>query len=162
MIKYRIEKIDGVEFIFGYKNNNLIFLDISENEEFIRKNFKGEVFEKSRDKFPAITQVNEYFQRERKVFNLDISLKGTDFQIKTWKAISSIPFGKTKSYSEIAKDISNPKAYRAVGSAAGLNPIMIVIPCHRVTTKDYKITGFRGGVDLKKKLLDFENECKKK
>ena len=85
MIKYKIEKIDGVEFIFGYKDTKLIFLDISENEEFIRRTFKGEAFEKSKDKFPAIRQVKEYFQKERKVFNLDISLKGTDFQFKLTK-----------------------------------------------------------------------------
>ena len=104
----------------------------------------------------AKMQLLEYFNGERDVFDLALSPKGTEFQNKVWKQLQKIPFGKTKSYGDIASKINNPKAMRAVGMANRNNPIPIIIPCHRVIGSNGKLTGFAGGLDLKKRLLDFE------
>lgn len=102
------------------------------------------------------TQLKEYFAMERTVFDLPIKFSGTEFQQKTWQALLTIPYGETRSYSEQARLIDNPKAVRAVGRTNGLNPIAIVAPCHRVIGKSGKLTGYGGGLDIKKFLLDLE------
>ncbi len=101
-------------------------------------------------------QLREYFGGERKVFSLRLDQHGTDFQMAVWDAVSNVPFGETRSYGEIARIIGKPNAMRAVGAANGANPIPIVIPCHRIVGADGSLTGFGGGIDVKKKLLDFE------
>ncbi len=101
-------------------------------------------------------QLKEYFAMERTVFDLPISFSGTEFQRKTWQALLTIPYGETRSYSEQARLIDNPKAVRAVGRTNGLNPIVIVAPCHRVIGKSGKLTGYGGGLDIKKFLLNLE------
>ncbi|MBQ9245693.1 methylated-DNA--[bacterium] len=103
------------------------------------------------------TQLDEYFSGKRKVLDIKINPKGTQFQKKVWKELVKIPYGETKSYSEIAKMIDNPKAQRAVGNACNKNPIMIFIPCHRVISKNGNLTGFAYGIELKAKLLKLEN-----
>lgn len=104
----------------------------------------------------AIRQLEEYFAGKRKDFDLPLSPAGTAFQQSVWKALMTIPFGKTASYSDIAQGISNPNAVRAVGLANGRNPIPIVIPCHRVIGKDGSLTGYGGGLPIKEKLLALE------
>ena len=106
------------------------------------------------------SQLKEYFSGERKTFDIKIKLYGTDFQKKVWKELQKISYGEVKSYSEIAKQIGNKNAQRAVGSACNKNPIMIIIPCHRVISKSGKIGGFEYGVNLKEKLLHFEKGVK--
>ncbi|MHA6480333.1 methylated-DNA--[protein]-cysteine S-methyltransferase [Paenibacillus sp. strain BS8-2] len=91
-------------------------------------------------------------------FNGQFDLRGTPFQLKVWNALLDIPFGATRSYSDIAAAIGQPSAVRAVGSAIGANPILIRVPCHRVIGKNGKITGYRGGLDMKHKLLQLEQE----
>ena len=88
-----------------------------------------------------------------------LHLHGTDFQIKVWKALLNIPFGKTVTYSDIAMAINNPKALRAVGTAIGRNPVAVFIPCHRVLRSDGGIGGYYWGIDKKKKLLEWEKYC---
>ncbi len=102
------------------------------------------------------SQLKEYFAMERTVFDLPIKFSGTEFQQKTWQALLTIPYGETRSYSEQARLIDNPKAVRAVGRTNGLNPIAIVAPCHRVIGKSGKLTGYGGGLDIKRFLLDLE------
>nr|WP_273702385.1 methylated-DNA--[protein]-cysteine S-methyltransferase [Tepidanaerobacter syntrophicus] len=85
-----------------------------------------------------------------------MDLKGTDFQISVWEALLNIPYGTTKTYSQVAAEIGRPKATRAVGGAIGANPVSIVVPCHRVIGKDGSLTGFGGGLEIKKKLLKLE------
>lgn len=104
------------------------------------------------------TQILEYLEGERKSFDhLDLlSLEGTDFQKSVWQALLKIPYGKTSSYKNIAKFIGNPKAVRAVGSAIGKNPFLIIIPCHRVIKSDGSLGGFAYGSGIKKKLLKIE------
>ncbi|AGX41570.1 methylated-DNA--[protein]-cysteine S-methyltransferase [Clostridium saccharobutylicum] len=104
----------------------------------------------------AIKQLNEYFDGKRKEFNLPLAPKGTEFQKKVWNTLKEIPFGETRSYGEIAKLIGNEKASRAVGMANNKNPIMIIIPCHRVIGANGKLVGYAGGIDIKEKLLNLE------
>jgi len=104
----------------------------------------------------AANQLEEYFNGKRNKFNLPLVLHGTVFQEKVWKALQTIPFGETCSYGKLAAMIGNPKACRAAGMANNRNPIMIVIPCHRVIGHDGNLTGYAGGLELKQKLLELE------
>ena len=105
---------------------------------------------------PYVIQFEEYFIGKRQNFNIPLVLRGTDFQISVWKALLRIPYGTTKTYSEIAQEINRPKAVRAVGGAIGANPVSIVVPCHRVIGKDGTLTGFGGGLEIKAELLRIE------
>lgn len=100
-------------------------------------------------------QIWEYFRAERKTFTLPIALKGTAFQVKVWSALSEIPYGETRTYKDIAKQIGNEKACRAVGSANHNNPISIIVPCHRVVGIN-GLVGYGGGIEMKRYLLDLE------
>lgn len=104
----------------------------------------------------AFRQLSEYLSGDRQYFDLPIHTKGTDFQEKVWNALKQIPYGETRSYKEIAAAIGNPKAIRAVGMANNRNPIMIVIPCHRVIGANGQLVGYGGGLDVKEKLLTLE------
>jgi methylated-DNA-[protein]-cysteine S-methyltransferase len=106
----------------------------------------------------VIRQLQSYFAGERKNFDLSLSLEGTDFQKTVWTALRKIPYGETISYKELAEMIDKPKAVRAVGAANGANPIPIIIPCHRVIGNDGSLTGFGGGLPLKKRLLELESQ----
>ena len=105
----------------------------------------------------AVDQLKSYFAGERKVFQLQLVLAGTEFQKKVWTALRTIPYGETVSYKELAARVGSPNAVRAVGTANGANPIPIIIPCHRVIGNDGSLTGFGGGLPLKKKLLELES-----
>ncbi len=102
-------------------------------------------------------QLAEYFARRRTSFSLPLNFRGTEFQKLVWNALLVIPFGETRSYAQIARQIGNPKAVRAVGAANGKNPISIIAPCHRVVGSNGKLTGFAGGLAAKAILLDIEN-----
>jgi methylated-DNA-[protein]-cysteine S-methyltransferase len=102
-------------------------------------------------------QLQEYFAGKRKVFELPLAPKGTEFQQKVWQALKEIPFGETRSYGEIAKRIGQPKASRAVGGANNKNPLPIFVPCHRVIGANGKLVGYAGGLEVKKTLLNVEN-----
>jgi methylated-DNA-[protein]-cysteine S-methyltransferase len=102
------------------------------------------------------TQLDEYFRGQRKVFDLPLKMKGTDFQRKVWKSLRTIPYGETQSYLQLARKTGSPRAYRAVGSANGKNPISIIVPCHRVIASDGKLGGFGGGLQAKAFLLGHE------
>ena len=101
-------------------------------------------------------QLDEYLSGRRRDFDLDLCPEGTDFQKDVWSALLKVPYGRTVSYSELAKMSGHPNAQRAVGNAVGKNPIPIIIPCHRVIRSDGSIGGFSLGVDLKKRLLRLE------
>jgi methylated-DNA-[protein]-cysteine S-methyltransferase len=104
----------------------------------------------------AERQLEEYFAGHRKQFALVLDVSGTTFQRKVWNALLTIPFGETRSYAQIAQQIGNPAAVRAVGAANGRNPVSIVAPCHRVVGSSGALTGFAGGLDVKARLLAFE------
>lgn len=101
-------------------------------------------------------QLKEYFNKERIKFDLPLRAQGTPFQEAVWDRLSKIPYGSTCSYKEISVKIDRSNAVRAVGAAIGRNPISIIIPCHRVIGSNGNLTGFAGGLDFKKKLLDLE------
>ena len=112
------------------------------------------------DKHPVLCaaekQLTEYFAGKRDRFALELDAVGTPFQKKVWQALLRIPFGETRSYSDVAKEIGHPKAVRAVGAANGRNPLSIVAPCHRVIGANGKLTGFAGGLEAKAFLLAME------
>jgi methylated-DNA-[protein]-cysteine S-methyltransferase len=101
-------------------------------------------------------QLADYFDGRRTAFDLPLDFRGTDFQKKVWAALLNIPFGKTRSYAEIARQIGQPTAFRAVGAAVGRNPISIIAPCHRVLGSSGSLTGFAGGLPAKQRLLALE------
>lgn len=105
----------------------------------------------------ASKQLTEYFRGKRKSFNVPFDVLGTPFQKKVWNALSTIPYGKTASYKDIAEKIRNKKAFRAVGTANGKNPLCIIVPCHRVIAADGTLGGYSGGLSIKKKLLALES-----
>ena len=100
----------------------------------------------------------EYFAGKRKTFDIPIKLNGTDFQVKVWKELLKVPYGKTCTYLDIAKKIENPNASRAVGMANNKNKIQIIIPCHRVIGSNKKLIGYAGGIKIKEKLLKLEKD----
>ena len=104
----------------------------------------------------AITQLDEYFAGSRRNFDVPLDLHGTEFQVAAWNALSKIPYGHTASYGQQAALIGRPKAVRAIGGANGRNPVAIVLPCHRIVGADGSLTGFGGGIEVKKWLLDHE------
>jgi methylated-DNA-[protein]-cysteine S-methyltransferase len=104
----------------------------------------------------ASRQLKAYFAGDLKVFTLRLDFRGTDFQKSVWEALLTIPFGETRSYSDIARQIGKPKASRAVGAASGRNPIAIIAPCHRLIGSNGALTGFAGGIAAQEYLLRLE------
>ena len=101
-------------------------------------------------------QLEEYFDGARRAFDLPLAAVGTDFQRAVWRALGDIPYGTSRSYREIARTLGKPAAVRAVGAANGANPLPIVVPCHRVVGSDGRLTGYAGGLDAKRLLLELE------
>ncbi|WP_338895082.1 methylated-DNA--[protein]-cysteine S-methyltransferase [Streptomyces sp. TG1A-60] len=104
----------------------------------------------------AEEQLEAYFAGGLKEFTLELRLHGTPFQRSVWEQLVRIPYGETRSYGDLADELGNPKASRAVGLANGRNPVGIIVPCHRVVGSDGSLTGYGGGVERKQRLLDFE------
>jgi len=148
---YIIASDDGLVYI-GTPN-----APFEEVEVWAKKSFKGYRFEDNKEKLQQyVKQLSAYFNKELTEFDLPIHVKGTPFQLAVWDALKELPYGTTTTYSDIAHRIGNPKAVRAVGSAIGANPILAIIPCHRVIGKDGKLTGFRSGLAMKEFLLELE------
>lgn len=106
----------------------------------------------------AVEQLRAYFAGERRVFDLSLSLRGTPFQVRVWNALRDIPYAVTTSYRALAEVLGKPSAARAVGAANARNPLPIVLPCHRVVGADGSLTGFAGGIERKRWLLQFERD----
>jgi methylated-DNA-[protein]-cysteine S-methyltransferase len=106
--------------------------------------------------FNVFKQLKEYFNRERKEFDVSLEIIGTEFQKKVWNELTQIPYGETISYGELANRMGDKNLMRAVAAANGANPIPIIIPCHRVIGADGSLTGYGGGLDVKQKLLELE------
>jgi methylated-DNA-[protein]-cysteine S-methyltransferase len=104
----------------------------------------------------VIAQLREFFAGERTDFDIPLELEGTEFQVRVWNALRDIPYGTTISYGELARRIDQPTAARGVGMANGANPIAVIVPCHRVIGADGSLTGYGGGVERKRLLLDLE------
>lgn len=133
-----------------YENDVLTGIAYTENEK--EQGIRSELSDKT------VLQLEEYFDGRRKEFDIPIKLRGTEFQKKVWNELLKIPYGKTVSYKDISIKIGNPKACRAVGMANHNNPILIIVPCHRVINKNKKLGGYALGLDLKRRLLELEKE----
>lgn len=128
-----------------------------ELEEWIKKVHPVDVLEEDWSKVANYaTELEEYFRGERTKFDLPLDINGTLFQKKVWTELNKIPYGKTTTYGELADKIGHPRAFRAVGTAVGKNPLLIIVPCHRVIHKNGEISGYRGPIDMKIKLLSLE------
>ncbi|MPZ49210.1 MAG: methylated-DNA--[protein]-cysteine S-methyltransferase [Dehalococcoidia bacterium] len=135
-------------FAEGYRHDGLV--------KALRPGSAGEVAAAEAMMAETARQLEDYFDGERLTFDLPLDLEGTEFQKRVWQAIADIPFGHTASYSEVALSAGAPNAYRAAGTACGANPIVILIPCHRVIGTDKGLHGFGGGLDTKVWLLSHE------
>lgn len=137
------------------------YLEFRTNRDYLLSIRFTDIFVKSSDYQPEIMnesmkQITEYFKGERKEFNLKLDPNGTDFQLMVWEEVKKVPFGKTATYLDIAKQTGSLKNTRAVGLANGKNPIPIIIPCHRIIGTNGKLTGYAGGLERKKWLLHHE------
>lgn len=152
---------------FSFKNHQYIIAGNDDSLQFVGSWDKGvteliEFFPNSQivevktglEKYQK--QLKEYFNRQRTTFTIPFEFHGTDFQKAVWKQLLEIPYGQTRSYTQIAQAIGRPNSVRAVGSAIGKNPLLIVVPCHRVLTKDNRLGGYRGGLEMKQSLLQLE------
>ncbi|WP_409273846.1 methylated-DNA--[protein]-cysteine S-methyltransferase [Neobacillus sp. SCS-31] len=130
-----------------------------ECEALIQKRYRGATLIKMEEPLkPYQAEFSEYLEGRRMGFTMQLDSRGTAFQESVWEALRQIPYGETVCYSDIANRIGKPTAVRAVGSAIGANPVLIVVPCHRVVGKDGSMTGFREGLDMKRFLLDLEKK----
>ncbi|MCM3708008.1 MULTISPECIES: methylated-DNA--[protein]-cysteine S-methyltransferase [Cytobacillus] len=131
--------------------------EFKEFESSLEKYFPAAVLAENKDALqPYMLEIQEFLQGKRQIFSIDLDARGTLFQEEVWEALAQIPYGQTVSYSDIAEKINRPQAVRAAGKAIGANPLLIVVPCHRVIGKNGAITGYRGGVEMKKTLLELE------
>jgi methylated-DNA-[protein]-cysteine S-methyltransferase len=162
VIEKKRQKMKEHSYYYQYKNG---FLEIIFNDtELNQINFVAKAGRNS-ENIPTyisntIKELDEYFEGARKNFTIPQIKQGTKFQQEVWKSLTQIPYGKTKTYGEIAAELGRPGAARAVGGACHDNPFPILIPCHRVVGKDGKLTGFGGGLDTKKWLLALESDVK--
>jgi len=124
--------------------------------EELKKTVGGEVVKSPRMNQKALSQLTKYVEGRLKWFDCRLDLQGTPFQQKVWKALLRIPYGRTRSYQDIAREIGHPKAFRAVGNANGSNPVSIIAPCHRVIESNGGLGGYGHGLEFKKRLLAFE------
>jgi len=144
---------------------NILFIKEKTPEQLLSQksnDYPPDIYEKNETPLIKKTnnQLNEYFAGKRKVFDIPLVLHGTDFQIKVWEALQTIPYGETYSYGQLAVLIKNPKACRAVGMANNRNPIPIIIPCHRVIGHNGNLVGYAGGLNIKQQLIDLEKTNK--
>ncbi|AJD89858.1 methylated-DNA--protein-cysteine S-methyltransferase [Jeotgalibacillus malaysiensis] len=126
-------------------------------ERWAAKHYPGAVLiENHSDMQPFIQEFAAYFTGKKRVFEMPIEPKGTPFQQEVWEALLDIPYGETRTYADIAAQVGRPKAFRAVGTAIGANPLLVVVPCHRVIAKDGGLGGFSAGLDVKRALHQVE------
>jgi len=112
--------------------------------------------ESDREMSIYVRELEEYFSGQRREFTFPLDLRGTEFQLNCWRALLAIPYGKTRTYADIARAVGRPQGFRAVGMANNRNPVAIVVPCHRVIASDGTLCGYGGGLDIKRKLLELE------
>ena len=149
-----------MKYFYVYDNAAIGKIYIAQSGGFITdvvfKPIEGAVENKTPLITRAVEQLEEYFAGNRKEFDLPVKLSGTEFQKKAWVTLLDIPYGETRTYKQQAEAVGNIKACRAVGAANGKNPISIMFPCHRVIGANNKLTGYGGGIHIKKALLELE------
>ena len=122
----------------------------------LKERFPGKIIKDDRKNRNVLNQLKKYLKGELQRFDCKLDFKGSPFQKRVWLALAKIPYGQTRSYKEIAQAIGHPKAFRAVGNANGQNSIPLIIPCHRVIESNGGLGGFGHGIEVKRRLLDFE------
>lgn len=163
-IYWSLLKYQDWNFYLASTDKGLAFVgsqnkDFAELSEWAKKRFPGSDLSEAGEQLePYAVEIIEYFEGKRTTFTIPFDFKGTDFQLSVWDALRNIPYGQTKSYSDIANEINRPAAVRAVGAAIGANPVLITVPCHRVLGKNGSLTGYRGGMDMKTQLLALEKQ----
>ena len=152
------------KLITGEYDNKIMYIGfpgdkmIKKLTEFSKKNDFMVNLKKSELIKSTVKQIREYLDGNRREFSVPIKLTGTKLQVEIWNHVSQIPFGCTKSYSDIAKEIGNKNYARVIGNVMASNPVPIIIPCHRVIGKDGSLKGFGGGIKIKKYLIEHERE----
>ncbi len=154
-----------IEWSQGIYETPLGYVKISEKEDYITgisfcNHSDIEYINPSKLTNDAATQFIEYVEGHRKDFDIPIKLDGTEFQKHVWDEIKNIPYGEITTYVDIANKVGSPRASRAIGKANNKNPILVVIPCHRVVGANFSLTGYAAGVDIKQKLLEIEQRFK--
>ncbi|MBT2640053.1 methylated-DNA--[protein]-cysteine S-methyltransferase [Bacillus sp. ISL-39] len=158
-------KFKDWNFYMALTSKGLVFVG-SQNKpfeelfEWAKKRFPGSSLVEDDEKLePYAVEITQYLEGKRNNFTVPFEYVGTQFQLAVWNALCEIPYGQTKSYSDIANDINKPTAVRAVGTAIGANPVLITVPCHRVIGRNGSLTGYRGGLEMKTLLLDLEKRA---
>jgi len=153
------------DLIFGSYNEKLCILDFRYRkmrntvDARIKNGLNADFAESDSDTIiQAKSQLDEYLNGDRKEFNLPLLMVGTEFQKNVWKSLMKVPYGTTSTYLQLAKDINNEKAVRAVASANGANSIGLIVPCHRIIGSDGQLVGYGGGLSVKKRLLNLEHK----
>lgn len=147
-------------YIFDYRSFELLIREVDNKIVYIGVDLENKTTsEKMKTSLigSTIEQLEEYLDGRRKSFSIDISFSASDFQTQVWQELLNIPYGEKRSYQQIAQAIDNPRASQAVGSAVASNPLLIVIPCHRVLRTDGSLGGFSAGLDKKELLLNIES-----
>ena len=162
-VEIQFYKTNYGHFILGSFDNKLCLLDFKYRkmrtvvDNRLKKGLNAQFVEQDNAILKETRkQLDEYFNMERKVFDIPLLTIGTDFQKSVWEALQKVPYGTTSTYLQLAKNIGNEKAVRAVASANGANSIGIIIPCHRIIGSNGELTGYGGGLPLKKRLLKLE------
>ena len=150
------ECLAGINFDVIASNNGIREILINKDQEANSLNTIVQISSNDTRVSDVFRQLKEYFNRQRKEFDLQLEIVGTDFQKNVWNELKKIPYGETISYGELAIRMGDKNRMRAVAAANGANPIPIIIPCHRVIGADGSLTGYGGGLDVKQKLLELE------
>jgi methylated-DNA-[protein]-cysteine S-methyltransferase len=150
----RLNSLAG-PLLIAVSEKGLVLLEFDRGE-FPPKRPRAEWRESVQATRPYIRELEDYFAGRRREFTFPLDLRGTEFQVKCWRALLKIPYGETRTYADIARAVNQPKGFRAVGLANNRNPIAIVVPCHRVIASDGTLCGYGGGLDIKRKLLELE------
>ncbi|MFC6323288.1 methylated-DNA--[protein]-cysteine S-methyltransferase [Companilactobacillus baiquanensis] len=156
-------KIHNREYLIASTNKGLAFVGCQNgNMDELRFFFKKDnlVYDDKINQ-PYVKELEEYLDGSRTRFDLTLDVSGTQFQKQVWNQLKEIPYGQVSNYSAIAEKIGRPKSVRAVGTAIGKNPVSIIVPCHRVLSKNGGLGGYRGGLPMKRELLNLEKEVSK-
>jgi methylated-DNA-[protein]-cysteine S-methyltransferase len=162
-INIQLHKTEIGEVILGSFRGKLCLLDFVKGktrgiiEDRIRQVLNAELVEQDDEILEKTrTQLDEYFKGRRREFDIPVLMVGTDFQKSVWNALMKVPYGATSTYSQLAKDVGNERAVRAVGNANAANPISIIVPCHRIIGSGGELVGYGGGLSVKRRLLELE------
>lgn len=163
IVYYATEYIHGKEYIFCFNKNNLIYLGLNNvDSKIFKKITKDKILKEDKSRTKCYkNQLIEYFQGKRKYFSLNFELIGTEFQKKIWNELLSVKYGKTISYLNFSKSLGIEKSVRAVANAISQNPLLIIIPCHRIIASNGNLQGYRDGIEMKKYLIELEHKKNK-